>query len=45
MKETSSDFMVEIVNHEAAMGATEVLLVVFIIALVAIGISWWIKRK
>ncbi|MFC1630847.1 MAG: hypothetical protein WBM38_00895 [Arenicellales bacterium] len=44
-EQKSSDFMVDIVNSEAGMGASEILIVVLIAAAVAIGITWWLKRK
>lgn len=37
--------MVDIVNTDAGMGASEILIVVLVAAAVAIGITWWLKRK
>ena len=45
MKEKSQDFMVDIVNTDAGMGASEILIVVLVAAAVTIGITWWLKRK
>jgi hypothetical protein len=45
MKENSQDFMVDIVNSEAGMGTNGVLIIVIVVAAIATGIIWWIKRK
>ena len=45
MKEKSQDFMVDIVNSEAGMGTTEILIVALVAGAVAVGIIWWLKRK
>lgn len=45
MKEKSQDFMVDVANSEAGMGASEILIVVLVAATVTIGITWWLKRK
>lgn len=45
MKEKSQDFIVDVANSEAGMGASEILIVVLVAAAVAIGITWWLKRK
>jgi len=44
-EEKSPDFMVDIVNSDAGMGATEIVIIVIVAAAVAIGIIWWLKRK
>ena len=45
MKEKSQDFMVDVVNTDAGMSANELLIIIIVAAAVAIGITWWMKRK
>lgn len=37
--------MVDVVNTDAGMGTNEVLIIVIVAAVVAIGIIWWMKRE
>jgi len=45
MKEQSNDFMVDIVNSDAAMTTPELLISVAGVVLVVAVIAWWIIRK
>jgi len=46
MKKTPPrDFLVGIVDREPMFGGIEKLIVVVVIALLAIAIVWWVRRK
>ncbi|MFW2441117.1 MAG: hypothetical protein ACN4GR_17300 [Arenicellales bacterium] len=45
MEEKSSDFMVDLVNSERALGAEDFLLIAAVVVVIAVAITWWFRKR